>query len=177
MIRKSVLAALLAFACALSVRGTEEVDIPTLKPGAKAPDFDLPGVDGKNWKLADFDKSKILVVIFTCNHCPTAQYYEERIKKLVVDYKDKGVSFVAISPNDPDSVRPDEMGYTDLGDTLAEMKIRARDRQFNFPYLLGGGKDEAVAKAYGATASAKSLCACVMCACRSTRCSRARKLL
>lgn len=153
MIRKSVLAALLIFAFALNVKGTEEVDIPTLKPGAKAPDFDLPGVDGKSWKLADFDKSKILVVIFTCNHCPTAQYYEERIKKLVVDYKDKGVGFVAISPNDPDSVRPDEMGYTDLGDTLEEMKIRARDRQFNFPYLLGGGKYEAVAKAYGAKAT------------------------
>lgn len=150
MLRKSVLAALLAFAFALSV-GAEDVDIPTLKPGAKAPDFDLPGVDGKNWKLADFDKSKILVVIFTCNHCPTAQYYEERIKKLVVDYK--GVGFVAISPNDPDSVRPDEMGYTDLGDTLEEMKIRARDRQFNFPYLLGGGKYEAVARAYGAKAT------------------------
>ena len=55
----------------------------------------------------------------------------------MADYKDKGVSFVAISPNDPGSVRPDELGYTDLGDTLEEMKIRARDRQFNFPYLLG----------------------------------------
>jgi peroxiredoxin len=153
MLRKSVLAALLAFAFTLSVKGMEEADIPTLKPGAKAPDFNLPGVDGKNWKLADFDKSKILVVIFTCNHCPTAQYYEERIKKLVVDYKDKGVGFVAISPNDPDSVRPDEMGYTDLGDTLEEMKIRARDKQFNFPYLLGGGKYEAAAKAYGPKAT------------------------
>ena len=93
------------------------------------------------------------MVIFTCNHCPTSQYYEERIKKLVSDYKDKGVGVVAISPNDPASVRPDEMGYTDLGDTLEEMKIRARDRQFNFPYLLGGGKYESVARAYGAVAT------------------------
>ncbi|MGH9767485.1 MAG: redoxin domain-containing protein [Blastocatellia bacterium] len=135
------------------VGAMEEPEIATLKIGAKAPSFDLPGADGKNWKLSDFDQAKILVVIFTCNHCPTAQYYEERIKKLVTDYKDKGVAFVAISPNDPDSVRPDELGYTDLGDTLEEMEVRARDRQFNFPYLLGGGKYEAVARAYGPKAT------------------------
>ncbi|MCI0525449.1 MAG: redoxin domain-containing protein [Acidobacteria bacterium] len=153
MTLKTIIAAVLVLSFITGVHAIDDVEIATLKPGAKAPDFDLPGVDGKNWKLSDFDKSKILVVIFTCNHCPTAQYYEERIKKLVVDYKDKGVGFVAISPNDPDSVRPDEMGYTDLGDTLEEMKIRARDRQFNFPYLLGGGKYEAVAKAYGPKAT------------------------
>src|SRR5919197_5072910 len=130
-------------------RGGDESEVATLKIGAKAPDFDLPGVDGKNWKLSDFDQSKILVVIFTCNHCPTAQYYEERIKKLVADYKEKGVAFVAISPNDPESVRPDEMGYTDLGDSLEEMKVRARDRHFNYPYLLGGGRNEPTVKAYG----------------------------
>ena len=136
-----------------AVEAIDGPEPPTLKIGAKAPGFDLPGVDGKNWKLSDFDKSKILVVIFTCNHCPTAQYYEERIKKLVTDYKDKGVAFVAISPNDPESVRLDEKGYTDLGDSLEEMKIRARDRQFNYPYLLGGGKYESVAKAYGPRAT------------------------
>ena len=156
MIRKTIVAAMIAFSLTMSVGAIEDADIPTLKPGAKAPDFNLPGIDGKNWKLSDFDKSKILVVIFTCVHCPTAQYYEERIKQLVVDYKDKGVGFVAISPNDPDSVRPDEKGYTDLGDTLEEMKIRARDRQFNFPFLLGGGPHEAVAKAYGAKATPHS---------------------
>jgi thiol-disulfide isomerase/thioredoxin len=133
--------------------GGDELEVATLKIGAKAPDFNLPGVDGKNWKLGDFDQAKILVIIFTCDHCPTAQYYEERIKGLVKDYKEKGVGLVAISPNDPESVRPDEMGYTDLGDTLEEMKIRARDRQFNFPYLLGGGKYEEVAKAYGPQAT------------------------
>jgi len=136
-----------------AVEAIDGPEPPTLKIGAKAPGFDLPGVDGKNWKLSDFDKSKILVVVFTCNHCPTAQYYEERIKKLVADYKDKGVAFVAISPNDPESVRLDEKGYTDLGDSLEEMKIRARDRQFNYPYLLGGGKYESVAKAYGPRAT------------------------
>src|SRR5262245_51226593 len=128
MIRKIIFAAMLAIPFTTGVGAIDDADIPTLKPGAKAPNFDLPGVDGKNWKLSDFDQAKILVVIFTCNHCPTAQYYEERIKKLVADYKDKGVGFVAISPNDPDSVRPDELGYTDLGETLARTKVRARRR-------------------------------------------------
>src|SRR6266508_1670060 len=75
--------------------------LTTLRLGAGAPDFNLPGVDGRNWSLKDFAGAKILVVIFTCNHCPTAQYYEERIKRLVSDYKKKGVAVVAIMPNDP----------------------------------------------------------------------------
>src|SRR5262245_29434886 len=137
MIISTVFSLILALFLAVGVARTDETEVATLKIGAKAPNFDLPGIDGKNWKLSDFDQSKILVVIFTCNHCPTAQYYEERIKKLVVDYKEKGVAFVAISPNNPESVRPDEMGYTDLGDSLEEMKVRARDRQFNYPYLMG----------------------------------------
>jgi peroxiredoxin len=153
MIGKLLLAALLLFGSTAGSRAIDDTEVVTLKPGAAAPDFNLPGIDGKNWKLSDFAKAKILVVIFTCVHCPTAQYYEERIKQLVVDYKDKGVAVVAISPNDPDSVRPDEKGYTDLGDSLEEMKIRARDRQFNFPFLMGGGEYEAVAKAYGAKAT------------------------
>jgi thiol-disulfide isomerase/thioredoxin len=153
ILRLLIVLALALFLTAGVVGAIDGPDIPTLKIGAKAPGFDLPGVDGKNWKLSDFDKSKILVVIFTCNHCPTAQYYEERIKRLVADYRDKGVAFVAISPNDPESVRLDEKGYTDLGDSLEEMKIRARDRQFNYPYLLGGGKYEAVARAYGPRAT------------------------
>jgi thiol-disulfide isomerase/thioredoxin len=156
MILKTVFSLILVISITIGTagaRGVDESEIVTLKIGAKAPDFNLPGVDGKNWKLSDFDQAKILVIVFTCNHCPTAQYYEERIKKLLTDYQDKGVALVAISPNDPESVRPDEMGYTDLGDTLEEMKVRARDRQFNFPYLLGGGKYEEVAKAYGPQAT------------------------
>ncbi len=125
---------------------------PTLPLGSASPDFDLPGVDGRNWKLQDFAGAKVLVVIFTCNHCPTAQYYEERIKQLAADYKDKGVAVVGIMPNDPKSVRLDEMGWTDLGDTFDEMKIRAKDRQFNFPYLYDGDT-ESVAHAYGPAAT------------------------
>lgn len=125
----------------------------TLPLGSKAPDFDLPGVDGRNWKLSDFAEAKILVIVFTCNHCPTAQYYEERIKQLVADYSPKGVGFVAISPNDPEAVRLDELGYADLGDSFEDMKIRARDHAFNFPYLYGGGEHESISRAYGPVAT------------------------
>jgi thiol-disulfide isomerase/thioredoxin len=124
----------------------------TLLVGSLAPRFSLPGVDGRNHAPKDFAKAKILVVVFTCNHCPTAQYYEERLKRLVTDYRDKGVAVVAIMPNDPKSVRLDELGWTDLGDSFEEMKIRARDRQFNFPYLYDGDT-EAVARAYGPVAT------------------------
>jgi thiol-disulfide isomerase/thioredoxin len=121
---------------------------PTLAVGSPAPDFNLPGVDGRNWSLKDFASAKVLMVVFTCNHCPTAQYYEERIKRIAADYREKGVALVAISPNDPGSVRLDELGYTDLSDTFEEMKTRSRDRQFNFPYLYDG-ENESVSKAYG----------------------------
>src|SRR2546423_10245482 len=124
----------------------------TLPLGAEAPDFKLAAVDGRDYSLKDFASAKILVVLFTCNHCPTAQYYEPRIKQLVGDYKDKGVAVVAIMPNDPKSVRLDELGWTDLSDSFEEMKIRARDRQFNFPYLYDGDS-ESVARAYGPVAT------------------------
>jgi thiol-disulfide isomerase/thioredoxin len=126
---------------------------PTLTIGSRAPDFELPGVDGRTYTLRDFSESKLLVLFFTCNHCPTAQYYEERMKQLVADYAPKGVGFAAISPNDPESVRPDELGYADLGDTFEEMKIRARDAAYNFPYLYGGGEHESQSMAYGPVAT------------------------
>ena len=132
--------------------GAAAQTVPTLALGAAAPAFDLPGVDGRNWTLEDFAADKVLVVVFTCNHCPTAQYYEERLKQLVGDYRDKGVALVAIMPNDPASVRLDELGWTDLSDSFGEMKIRARDRQFNFPYLYDGDT-EGVSRAYGPSAT------------------------
>jgi len=144
----AVVAVLLITGLSLSAgRQTE-----TLKIGEKAPDFNLPGVDGRNYRLADFAEADILVVIFTCNHCPTAQAYEERIKKLTSDYKQKGVAVVAISPNDPLAVRLDELGYSDMSDSLDEMKIRAKDMGFNFPYLYDGDKQK-VSRAYGSVAT------------------------
>ena len=128
------------------------VPIKTLEIGAKAPDFRLEGVDGRWYALKDFANAKFLVVVFTCNHCPTAQNYEERLKTMVTEYAGKGVRFVAISPNAETSVRPNELGYTDLSDSLAEMKIRAAHRKFNFPYLYEGDKT-GISRAYGPTST------------------------
>ena len=124
----------------------------TLEIGSAAPDFNLPGVDGKKHSLDEYRNADILVIIFTCNHCPTAQAYEDRIKQLAADYQDKGVAVVAISPNDPEAIRLDELGYTDVSDSLEDMKIRAKDRAFNFPYLYDG-EDQKVSRAYGPVAT------------------------
>jgi peroxiredoxin len=133
---------------AILVASPFAADVEPLEIGAKAPKFNLPGVDGKNYRLSDFDDKQILTIIFTCNHCPTAQAYEERIKQLYRDYHDKGVAIVLISPNDPKAVRLDELGYSDVGDSFEDMKIRAKDQNFPFPYLYDGDKQE-VSKAYG----------------------------
>jgi peroxiredoxin len=143
---------LLVSITALAPLRAAEFHPATLSLGSPAPNFNLPGVDGRNYALNDFAEAKILIVVFTCNHCPTAQYYEERLKKLAADYKDKSVAMVAVMPNDPKSVRLDELGWTDLSDSFEEMKIRARDRDFNFPYLYDG-EGEAVAQAYGPVAT------------------------
>ena len=128
--------------------GAAPGEIKTLGIGDKAPDFNLPGVDGRRYTLGDFSRADVLVIIFTCNHCPTAQAYEDRMKKLAAEYRGKGVALVAISPNDPKAVRLDELGYSDMGDSFEEMKIRARDMDYNFPYLYDG-EDQKVSRAYG----------------------------
>lgn len=125
---------------------------PTLAIGAAAPAFNLPGVDGKNYTLASFKNAPVLAIIFTCNHCPTAQAYEDRMIKLTSDYKDKGVAVVAIMPNDPKSVNLDELGYTDLSDSFEEMKMRAAEKHFNFPYLYDG-ETETISRQYGPIAT------------------------
>jgi hypothetical protein len=74
---------------------------PTLAIGSAAPDFCLPGVDGQTHCLKEYVASKLLVIAFICNHCPTSQLYETRLKQIAEDYKDKGVAVVAIEPNNP----------------------------------------------------------------------------
>jgi peroxiredoxin len=125
---------------------------PTLAIGSSAPDFCLPGIDGQTHCLKDYAASKVLVVAFTCNHCPTAQLYETRIQQLAADYRDRGVALVAVEPNNPNAVRLDEMGYTDVGDSFEEMKIRAAYRHFNFPYLYDG-ETQKISRAYGPSAT------------------------
>ncbi len=125
-----------------------EVDVRTLEIGVSAPDFRLPGADGRFYELADFDDAEALAIIFTCNHCPTAQAYEERIKAVAADYEDRSVAVVAISPNSPLGLLLEELGYSDLGDTYEENQIRAEDHAFNFPYLYDGD-DQQVSIRYG----------------------------
>jgi len=157
--------------------GFQELNI-----GDPAPDFTLPGfqldadhfteveqpTDGdatadehesdeqefevRNYSLSDFDDAELLLVIFTCNHCPTAQAYEGRIKQLHADYKDRGLALVAITPNDDEAVRLDELGYSDLGDSLEDTLLRAIEQEFTFPYLYDGDTQSA-ALAYGAVAT------------------------
>lgn len=143
---------LLIFLLLADLPGSAAIDPSPLPIGAQAPDFSLPGTDGKTYSLRDFASAKVLVIIFTCNHCPTAQAYEERIKQLVTDYKNRGVAIVAISPNDPSAVTLGEMGYTDVGDSFEDMKIRAKDRGFNFPYLYDG-ENSKVSMQYGPQAT------------------------
>lgn len=126
--------------------------IKTLEIGAAAPDFRLPGVDGRDYSLQDFSSSKLLLVVFTCNHCPTAQAYESRIIQLHADYQERGVALVAISPNDDRAVRLDELGYTDVGDSFEDMKLRAKERGFKFPYLYDG-ETQKTSMAYGVMAT------------------------
>src|SRR6202162_4982553 len=130
----------------------DDAQHPTLAIGSAAPDFSLPGIDGQTHKLSEYSDAQVLAIVFTCNHCPTAQLYEARIKKLADDYRARGVALVAIQPNDPTPIRLDELGYTDVSDSLEEMKVRAAYRRFNFPYLYDG-ETQAVSLAYGPKAT------------------------
>ena len=111
-----------------------------MKLGDTAADFSLKGIDGKTYTLADFTSAKALVVIFSCNHCPYAQAYEERLIDLQRDYLSKGARLVAINSNDA-------VAYPEDG--FEAMAARAKDRGFNFPYLQDPA--QTTARAYGAT--------------------------
>ena len=94
----------------------------------------------------------MLVLVFTATTARPPRRYEERIAKLHADFKDRGVQVVLVSPNDPLALRLDELGYSDLGDSFEDMKIRAKDRGWTFPYLYDG-ETQAVSRAYGPVAT------------------------
>jgi thiol-disulfide isomerase/thioredoxin len=127
-------------------------EVRTLTAGETAASFNLPDISGTFYTLEDFRDARVLVIIFTCNHCPTAQAYEERIIKFTGEYKTKGVSVVAIMPNSAFTLLPEECAYSDLDDTYESMIVRAKDKTFNFPYLYDGD-DQAVSVKYGPTAT------------------------
>ena len=123
-------------------------DAHHLKIGDPAPDFSLKGVDGKTYTLAGFRDAPILMVMFLSNHCPYSHAAETRILPLVAEMKDKGIAFVAINPNSPDAVSIGELGYSKYNDSFDEMKLYAKERGFNFPYLYDGDT-QSTAKLYG----------------------------
>lgn len=135
-------------------------NLKTLAIGSRAPDFDLKGftinakgkITEQRYQLKTFADAKLILLIFTSNHCPTAQAYEERIKKLVKDYRGRGVAVVGISSNNPEALRLDELGFSDLGDSYVETQQRAREIGFKFPYLWDGDK-QIMAQSYGAVAT------------------------
>jgi len=129
-----------------------EQEVVTLAIGNQAPDFTLPGTDGLMHTLDEYDSADVLAVLFICNHCPTAQAYEDRIIKVVEDYKDKSFQLVGISPNSPNGVLYEELGYSDLGDTYEAMKIRVKEKGYNFPYLYDGD-DQKISLQYGPVAT------------------------
>lgn len=141
---------LVIFALTMNLWAQKEHAILAL--GSPAPNFALPGVDRKIHKLADYSSSPVLVVVFTCNHCPIAQMYERRIAQLAADYKDHGVSIVAIEPNDPKAITIDELDSSDISDSLDEMRIRAQYKHLSYPYLYDG-ETQSVTDAYGPQAT------------------------
>jgi len=124
----------------------------TVAIGSIAPDFILPGIDSKTYSLKDFAKAKVLVIVFSCNHCPTAQAYEDRIIAVSEDYKPEGVALVMISPNSTRALNLSELGYTDMGDSFEEMQQRAKDKGFTFPYLYDGDEQKCALE-YGPAAT------------------------
>ncbi len=146
------IALLFLFLFPLLSNGQAKSNPVTLKLGSRAPEFKLKGIDGKNYSMKSFRNAKILVIIFSAPHCPTAQAYEDRIIAIQNEYVNKGVRVVMVNPNNPGSVCLEERGYTDLGDSFEEMKIRAADKKYNFPFLFDGEKEE-MAMVYGPIAT------------------------
>lgn len=145
-------AALLATGPALRAVSELEKEMPAdahrLQIGDPAPDFSLPGIDGKTYTLDDFKAAPVLMVAFLSNHCPYSHAAETRLLPLYAKYKDRGLAVVAINPNNPAGLDLSELGYSKYNDTFADMKLYAHDRGFTFPYIYDG-ETQRVAKAYG----------------------------
>jgi len=140
------------FSLLLVSAASAQTEHPVLALDSPAPEFSLPGIDGKVHRLADYAASPVLVVVFTCNHCPIAQMYEQRIQQLETDYRDRGVAVVAIQPNDPKAIRIDELDSSDISDSLEEMKMRAAYKHLHYTYLYDGDT-QSVTRALGPRAT------------------------
>jgi peroxiredoxin len=150
---KNLLLLFFAFSFSLALEAKDlPQDLAELKIGDTAPDFDLIGIDDKRHSLKDYEKARVLMIAFISNHCPTSQGIEGRLKKLLSDKKGDGFRVVAINPNDPGALRPDELGYSKYNDSFEEMKLHAKEQDFDFPYLYDGDT-QATARAYGCLAT------------------------
>lgn len=147
MLRMKTLFFSCLLACLIPTVRAEE-GLANLQIGDPAPDFSLPGIDGKTWTLADFKEGKVLVVFFTSNHCPTSHGAADRLKSFLADYRPRGMAFVAINPNHPEGLSIDELGYSKYSDGFEDMKLYAAEEGFDFPYLYDG-ETQNVARAYG----------------------------
>jgi len=123
-------------------------EVETLSIGIKAPDFYLPGANGRFYKLSDFDRSQLLLVVFISVHCPESQLYEDVLINLVDDYRKKKLQVVCISPDSPLALLYEDQKYSDLNDDYNSMMIRALVKGFKFPYLYDGDTHEVSLK-YG----------------------------
>jgi peroxiredoxin len=103
--------------------------------GASLSNFSLPGTDGKLHRLAEYSGSRILAIVFESNDCPVSQLYEDRIRKLAEDFRGKGVTLIAVNPNDPKVLRFSEQAYSDVGEDLEDMKVHAAEHRITWPYL------------------------------------------
>jgi len=134
------LAALLLFtAVFFTMAFNSNVSIP-YKIGDTATDFKLKSVDGKMYSMSDYKSAKGFIIVFTCNHCPFAKKYEDRVNDLAKKYKPKGYILLAINPNDP-AIEP--------ADSFELMQKRAKEKGFAFPYLFDDG--QTIFPQYGAT--------------------------
>lgn len=127
-------------------------EVRDLQIGDPAPEFSLPGIDGKTHTLAEYKGADLLMIAFLSNHCPDSHAAEIRIKQLLQDMKGKSFALVAINPNNPDGLSIDELGYSKYNDGFEDMKKYAADEGFTFPYLYDG-ESQVVAKAYGCLAT------------------------
>ena len=130
----------LVFALVSSFLLGESIVSNGYQPGDKATDFKLKSVDGKKYSMADYKDAKGFIVVFTCNTCPFAMKYDDRVNALAKKYKPKGYVLLAINPNDP-GVQPN--------DSYELMQAKAKDKGFVFPYLVDEGQK--IYPQYGAT--------------------------
>jgi len=133
-------------------RGIAPPDYPVLPIGSPLPAFVLEGIDGKMHKSSEYTKTKALAILFESVHCPVSINYEGRAEEIFRTYRNKGLTFIAINPNNPKAVRLNELGYTDMTDSMPEMKVRAAFKGIDWPYLYDG-ETQVTSMKFGAVAT------------------------